>query len=200
MEKQIILFNIVFLVGSFIEILFLFLVPYHYFSTSLQYLKIIRVLFGIINFLFELYFEILRFVEYLVIKEESKIKFAPLNRNRYKLSDKIIIVVGFIIALFIVTYNIAGIILSIKYINKRGSSAYHSSLKFDSLLFLFENCIILICWIFFFIFWNTKIKEFREKNNNNNNNAISYDEGAPPIQDKSSKGDLKINNQKSSDI
>ena len=150
-----------FLCSTAIEIIFLFQIPYYYFSLPLKCLKIVRILLGIINFLIELFFEVIKYAEYLIKKEEQSDVVSI--KRRYGLTDKILIIIAFIISAFTLAYNFTGIVLNTKYLKKEDSSSLQHSLYVDSLLFLIENILISLCWLFFFIFWSLKIKRFIEE-------------------------------------
>ena len=154
-----IIFYLVFAFCVIIEVVFLFIVPYYYYSLSLQILKIIRILLGIIIILIDLYFLVAKFVQYLIKKEEKDIKNYIISYT-YTILDKILIIVASIISLFILIYNITGIIIcSKKYLKKKDTSFMANSLYVDSLYLLIENLLLSFCWLYFFSFW---IYIFRE--------------------------------------
>ena len=192
-------FYVFFVCSAVIEIIFLFYIPYYYYSIPLQCLKIIRILLGIINLLIELYFEIVKYAEYLIKKEEQRDAASVIKR--YQLTDIILIIAAFIISAFTVAYNIAGIFMNTKYLKKTDTSYLQQSIFIDSLCFLIENILILLCWFFFFIFWIIKFKGFIEAKKAfiNNKENINID-GAPPIgslqQQPSSERELNKNNKK----
>ena len=183
-----------FVCSTVIEITFFFLIPYYYFSLPLKCLKITRILLGIINVLIEILFEIIKYAEYLIKKEEHS-EVASLAK-RYSLTDKVFMVAAFIISAFTLAYNIAGIVLNTKYLKKTDSSSLQHSLYVDSLLFLIENILISLCWLFFFIFWSLKIKRFIEEQKLIPERVIE-EPPAPPQAQVSSERELnKDNNNK----
>ena len=128
---------------------------------ALQSLKIIRILLGIVNNLIELYFLVAKYAEYLIKKEEGS-ENASLSSYRYKPLDKILIVIASIISIFILSFNVAGIILGAKYLKNNDSSFLSNSLYVDSVFLLLENLLILLCWVYYSFFWLYNIKEFRK--------------------------------------
>ncbi len=184
-----------FLCSTAIEIIFLFQIPYYYFSLPLKCLKIVRILLGIINFLIELFFEVIKYAEYLIKKEEQSDVVSI--KRRYGLTDKILIIIAFIISAFTLAYNFTGIVLNTKYLKKEDSSSLQHSLYVDSLLFLIENILILLCWLFFFIYWLFKIKGFIETQKLYKEKANNVDKAPPPgpqQQQVSSERELKNKN------
>ena len=157
-EKSMILtFYFVFLVNVILEILFLFQIPYYHFSIILQSLKIIRILLGIINVLVELFFEVIKYAENLIKKEEQG-TFS--SSKRYRLYDKIIIIISFIISSFTFGFNITGIVLTSKALDKKESSNLAKSIYVDTIFLLIENIILSFSWLYFLIFWGFNIKDF----------------------------------------
>ena len=152
-------FYLFFLFTVILEIIFLFEVPYYYFSLPLQSLKIIRILLGIINILISLYFIVIKYAENLIKKEEMGEE-AQSSSSRYQLSDKILICVAFSISLFTLLYNIIGIYLSARYLKKTDSSFLANSLYIDSLLLLIENILVSLCWLYFVLYWGFNIQNF----------------------------------------
>ena len=148
-----IMFFLVFLLSVVLEIIFLFQVPYYYFSYLLKSLKIIRILLGMINLLINLYFIVIQYAENLIKKEEEFKGDLPTSKI-YHLSDKIIIVIAFIISTFTLCFNLVGLGLCSKYLKK----TTQSNIYIDSLLFLIENILVTICWMYFFIYWGFIIK------------------------------------------
>ena len=175
-------FYFIFLCSVTLEIVFLFEVPYYYFSSSLQCLKIIRILLGIINILISLYFIVIKFAENLIKKEEAGEEEAQSSSNRYLLSDQILISVAFFISLFTLSYNIIGIALSAGYLKKKDSSFMANCLYVDSLLLFIENILISLCWLYFLLYWAFNIHNFlkvRKTDNNRSLNKINPS-NAPP--------------------
>ena len=148
-----IIFFLVFLLSVFLEIIFLFQVPYYYFSYLLKSLKIIRILLGMINLLINIYFIVIQYAENLIKKEEEYKGDLPTSKI-YHLSDKIIIIIAFIISTFTLCFNLVGLGLCSKYLKK----TTQSNIYIDSLLFLIENILVTICWMYFFIYWGFIIK------------------------------------------
>ena len=102
MEKEkVITFYIIILVAFILEIVFLFHIPYYYYSRYLKYLKIIRIIFGFCILLIEVYLKAVSFSEKLLdIKREEK-------DNKVKdLIDKILIIGGFVISITNFVLNI----------------------------------------------------------------------------------------------
>ena len=152
-------FYLFFLFNILFEIAFLFQIPYYYFSLPLQILKIVRILLSIINLLIDLYFLVTKYAEYLIKKAEN-VEEASILSNHYKLSDKILIIIAFIISTITLIFNIVGIALNSKYLKRDPSSFLSNSLYVDSLLFLIENILVTLCWIYFVIFWGYSIQSF----------------------------------------
>ena len=182
-KSMTICFYFIFLGSVILEIIFLFEVPYYYFSLPLQSLKIIRILLGIINVLINLYFIVIKYAENLIKKEEIGDE-AQSSSNRYQLSDKILISVAFFISLFILSYNIIGIALSAGYLKKKDSSFLANSLYIDSLLLLVENILISVCWLYFLLYWAFNIQNFlkgtQHSNRERKNRGIHDMNNAPP--------------------
>ena len=93
------MFFLVFIISAVLEIIFLFQVPYYYYSYLLKSLKIIRILLGMINLLINLYFTVINYAENLIKKEEGYEGNPPTSRI-YHLSDKITIIIAFILSTF----------------------------------------------------------------------------------------------------
>ena len=180
-EKSLVLtFYFVFLGSAILEIVFLFEIPYYYFSITLQSIKIIRILLGIINLLIKLFFAVIRYAENLIKKEEQG-KESLSSSKRYSLFDKVLIKIALIISVVVFSLNMAGIGFTSNYLKKKDSSFLASSLYIDSMLLLIELILISLCWFYFIIFWAFNIQEFiksqkiiekKEKKDNIN--------GAPP--------------------
>ena len=178
-EKSMILtFYFVFLGSVIFEIVFLFEIPYYHFSILLQSLKIVRILLGIINVLIELFFEVIKYAEYL-IKKEEKVKSS--SSKRYRLFDKILIVISFVISAFTFCFNITGIALTSKYLEKKDSSFLANSIYVDTILLLIENSLVSFSWLYFLIFWGFNIKDFikSQKSDDLKNKNGNFD-SAPP--------------------
>ena len=200
-KTMILTFYCTFIGCAFIEISFLFEIPYYHFSVYLQCLKILRIILGIINVLINLYFRVVQYAEYLIKEEEQAKESIPLLSNRYNLSDKILIIIGFIISFITFCLNFTGIILTKNYLKKKDSSSLQSSLYIDSLLFLIENIIISLCWIFFTIYWGLNIKKFIKSQKRSNQIQDNANKSPPPRasqQQASSERQFKelINNNK----
>ena len=112
MEKEkVITFYIIILVAFILEIVFLFHIPYYYYSRYLKYLKIIRIIFGFCILLIEVYLKAVSFSEQLLdIKREEK------DKKVKDLIDKILIIGGFVISITNFVLNIIGIGLTTKYL------------------------------------------------------------------------------------
>ena len=106
-----------------------------------------------INLLINLYFIVIQYAENLIKKEEEFKGDLPTSKI-YHLSDKIIIVIAFIISTFTLCFNLVGLGLCSKYLKK----TTQSNIYIDSLLFLIENILVTICWMYFFIYWGFIIK------------------------------------------
>ena len=148
-----IMFFLVFIISAVLEIIFLFQVPYYYYSYLLKSLKIIRILLGMINLLINLYFTVINYAENLIKKEEGY-EGNPPNSRIYHLSDKITIIIAFIISTFTLCFNLVGLGSCSKYLKNTAQN----NIYIDSLLFLIENILVTICWIYFFIYWGFIIK------------------------------------------
>ena len=148
-----IMFFLVFIISAVLEIIFLFQVPYYYYSYLLKSLKIIRILVGMINLLINLYFTVINYAENLIKKEEGYEGNPPTSRI-YHLSDKITIIIAFIISTFTLCFNLVGLGSCSKYLK----NTTQNNIYIDSLLFLIENILVTICWIYFFIYWGFIIK------------------------------------------
>ena len=180
-EKSLVLtFYFVFLGSAILEIVFLFEIPYYYFSITLQSIKIIRILLGIINLLIKLFFAVIRYAENLIKKEEQG-KESLSSSKRYSLLDKVLIKIALIISVVVFSLNMVGIGFTSNYLKKKDSSSLASYLYIDSMLLLIELILISLCWFYFIIFWAFNIQEFiksqkiiekKEKKDNIN--------GAPP--------------------
>ena len=128
---------------------------------SISYLKLLRIIFGVINVLIELFFLIIEYVEYIV-KEEEHDNTEAMARS-YHLYEKILTLVSFLFSILLLSFNISGIITSSKYVKKEGDSSLHYSLLIDSILLLIENILMTLCWIYFLIFWGFNIKRYMKK-------------------------------------
>ena len=170
-------FYFVFLFDLIIEIVFLFEIPYYYFSMPLQILKIMRILLGIINILIDLYFLVIKYAEYLIKKAENEEELS-FRSNHYRLSDKILIIIAFLNSSIVLIFNIFGIALNSKYLKRDPSSFLSNCLYVDSLLFLLENILVSLCWIYFVIFWAYNIQYLMTKSNVNKKKNVKND--APP--------------------
>ena len=175
-----IIFYLVFLASVIIETVFLFIIPYYNYSIILQCLKIVRILLGIINILIDLYLLVAKYAEYLIKKEEENSKDVSFSSFRYKTLDKVLIVIASIISIFILSFNIAGIILGTKYLKKKDTSFMSNSLYVDALFLLIENLLILLCWLYYTIFWLYNIKEFRKTKKIKADKNVAKINNAPP--------------------
>ena len=175
-----IIFYVVFLASVIIETVFLFIIPYYNYSIILQCLKIVRILLGIINILIDLYLLVAKYAEYLIKKEEENSKDVSFSSFRYKTLDKVLIVIASIISIFILSFNIAGIILGTKYLKKKDTSFMSNSLYVDALFLLIENLLILLCWLYYTIFWLYNIKEFRKTKKIKADKNVAKINNAPP--------------------
>ena len=168
MEKEkVITFYIIILVAFILEIVFLFHIPYYYYSRYLKYLKIIRIIFGFCILLIEVYLKAVSFSEQLLdIKREEK------DKKVKDLIDKILIIGGFVISITNFVLNIIGIGLTTKYLKEVNETDLQNKYHICSLLLLFENILISIVWICFSIYYGFSIynsfsKEINEKEDNN---------------------------------
>jgi len=170
---KIIAFYLIILIGLALEIVFLFEIPYYRYSHFLKYLKIVRILFGFIIFLIDVY---LRFTSISEIIFDIKIN-EQINddnyfqdKNFFYLIDKILIICGFVISLTSLVLNATGIGLSSKYLNKpKSSSDLENTYYTCSILLLFENILITISWIYFTIYWLLSILKLIKKSKNKEN-------------------------------
>ena len=162
---RIIAFYLIALIGIILEIIFLFLIPYYYYSKFLKYLKIVRVLLGFVIFLIDIYFRFTEFSE-IIWKFKNKIKKKDEHiqeKNIFYLIDKIFIITGFVISLTSLILNIIGIALISDYLSKDNSTDLQNTYWTRSLIFLFENILVTICWIYFSIYWALNIYNFKNK-------------------------------------
>jgi len=169
-----IVFFLVFLISVILEIIFLFQVPYYYYSFLLKSLKIIRIILGMINLLINLYFIVIQYAENLIKKEEGYEGNPPTSRI-YHLSDKIIIIIAFIISTFTLCFNLVGLGSCSKYLK----NTTQNNIYIDSLLFLIENILVTLCWIYFFIYWGFIIKFFMIQKTKVKPKKVDND--APPL-------------------
>ena len=162
---RIIAFYLIALIGIILEIIFLFLIPYYYYSKFLKYLKIVRVLLGFVIFLIDIYFRFTEFSE-IIWNFKNKIKKKDEHiqeKNIFYLIDKIFIITGFVISLTSLILNIIGIALISDYLSKDNSTDLQNTYWTRSLIFLFENILVTICWIYFSIYWALNIYNFKNK-------------------------------------
>ena len=162
---RIIAFYLIALIGIILEIIFLFLIPYYYYSKFLKYLKIVRVLLGFVIFLIDIYFRFTEFSE-IIWNFQNKIKKKDEHiqeKNIFYLIDKIFIISGFVISLTSLILNIIGIALISDYLSKDNSTDLQNTYWTRSLIFLFENILVTICWIYFSIYWALNIYNFKNK-------------------------------------
>ena len=59
--------------------------------------------------------------------------------------------------------NIIGIALISDYLSKDNSTDLQNTYWTRSLIFLFENILVTICWIYFSIYWALNIYNFKNK-------------------------------------
>ena len=162
---RIIAFYLIALIGIILEIIFLFLIPYYYYSKFLKYLKIVRVILGFVIFLIDIYFRFTEFSEIIwnfkkiIKKKDEHIQ----EKNIFYLIDKIFIITGFVISLTSLILNIIGIALISDYLSKDNSTDLQNTYWTRSLIFLFENILVTICWIYFSIYWALNIYNFKNK-------------------------------------
>ena len=180
---RIISFYLITLIGLFLEIIFLFEIPYYRYSHFLKYLKIIRILFGFIIFLIDIYFnctavsEIILAFKNEIQKEDEQVK------DNFYLINIILIISGFVISLTCLILNIIGVTLTTDYLNKDKSTDLQNTYWTCSLILLFENILITICWIYFFIYWALNIYNFLQKViENDKNEGAPIPPGVNPIQ------------------
>ena len=162
---RIIAFYLIALIGIILEIIFLFLIPYYYYSKFLKYLKIVRVILGFVIFLIDIYFRFTEFSE-IIWKFKNKIKKKDEHiqeKNIFYLIDKIFIISGFVISLTSLILNIIGIALISDYLSKDNSTDLQNTYWTRSLIFLFENILVTICWIYFSIYWALNIYNVKNK-------------------------------------
>ena len=162
---RIIAFYLIALIGIILEIIFLFLIPYYYYSKFLKYLKIVRVILGFVIFLIDIYFRFTEFSE-IIWNFKNKIKKKDEHiqeKNIFYLIDKIFIISGFVISLTSLILNIIGIVLISDYLSKDNSTDLQNTYWTRSLIFLFENILVTICWIYFSIYWALNIYNFKNK-------------------------------------
>ena len=180
-KSMIIAFYCIFLFCVLSEIIFLYLVPYYSFNKLLIWLKILRIIFGVINVLIDLFFLIKEYIEYF-LKEEEHNDTESMARS-YHLYDKILTIIAFLFSILLLSFNIAGLISSSKYVKKEGESSFHYSLLIDSILLLIENILMTLCWIYFLIFWGFNIKRFmkKEKIKTKKKIRIKADVDPPPL-------------------
>ncbi len=180
-KSMIIAFYCIFLFCVLSEIIFLYLVPYYSFNKLLIWLKILRIIFGVINVLIDLFFLIKEYIEYL-LKEEDHNDTESMARI-YHLYDKILTIIAFLFSILLISFNIAGLVSSSKYVKKEGESSLHYSLLIDSILLLIENILMTLCWIYFLIFWGFNIKRFmkKEKIKTKKKIRIKSDVDPPPL-------------------
>jgi hypothetical protein len=178
---KIIAFYLIILIGLGLEIVFLFEIPYYRYSYYLQYLKIVRMLFGFIIFLIDIY---LRFTSISEIIFDIKGNIPKNDDNYFKdknvfyLIDKILIISGFVISLTSLVLNAIGTGLSSKYLDKPNYSSDLQNTYFTkSLLLLFENILITISWIYFTIYWLLGIFKLIKKQKNRNGEQQENAEG-----------------------
>ena len=187
-----IVFYLIFLGNVITELAFLFQIPYYYFSTFLQCIKIMRILLGILNILMNIYFLVIKYAQNLIKKEENEK--ISLKSTHYTLLDKIIIQIAFAISLISFTFNFVAIILTSSYLNKKDTSFLANSYYIDSIFFLIENILTTICLLFFLIYWGIEIRRFMKssegvvKSNKNNKNRGS---NVPPLPSHSSEREIK---------
>jgi len=167
MDKfKIIAYYLIIALGLILEIIFLFNIPYYRYSFFLEYLKIIRMIFGFIIFLIDIYFRATSISETILCLKETenrKDKYFE-DKNFFNLLDKILIISALVISSIGLILNIVGVGLSIKYLNDNGNSTTLQSIYSRcSLLLLFENILLTICWICFVIYWIWNILNFLSK-------------------------------------
>ena len=193
-KPKIICYYLIMLIALILEIIFLFQIPYYHFSGYLQNLKIIRIIFGLLIFLVDVYFRVVSIAEILFDIKKIKAKkdqyFA--DKNIFNLIDKILIIGGFAISIINLILNIVGIVLSSKYLNEKKETKLQEEYYTRSLLLLFENILISICWIYFSIYWGfsgfnflfkENIPEVEEKKKGQDQNEVDNNANieAPPI-------------------
>ena len=193
-KPKIICYYLIMLIALILEIIFLFQIPYYHFSGYLQNLKIIRIIFGLLIFLVDVYFRVVSIAEILFDIKKIKAKkdqyFA--DKNIFNLIDKILIIGGFAISIINLILNIVGIVLSSKYLNEKKETKLQEEYYTRSLLLLFENILISICWIYFSIYWGfsgfnflfiENIPEDEEKKKGQDQNEVDNNANieAPPI-------------------
>ena len=206
---RIIAFYLIVLIGLILEIIFLFEIPYYRYSYFLKYLKIVRMLFGFVIFLIDIYFRFTEISEIIwdfgnkIRKEDGKVK------DIFYLINLILNIGGFIISLTCLILNIIGVALSSDYLNKDNSTDLQNTYWTCSLLLLFENILITICWIYFCIYWalniynfvkkmNDKGEKINEEKNINEKNSINKNDVDAPFPPLSPRINIISNGPKSS--
>lgn len=167
MDKfKIIAYYLIILFGLLLEIIFLFNIPYYRYSFFLEYLKIIRLIFGLLIFLIDIYFRATSISEtILCLKEKANKKDKYFDdKNFFNLLDKILIIIALVISSVGLILNIVGVGLSIKSLGGgENSTNLQNIYSRCSLLLLFENILLTICWICFVIYWIWNILNFLSK-------------------------------------
>ena len=103
-------------------------------------------------------------VSEVVVSELTKIQKKYYEILTSNLLDKILIISALVISSIGLILNIVGVGLSIKYLNDNGNSTTLQGIYSRcSLLLLFENILLTICWICFVIYWIWNILNFLSK-------------------------------------
>ena len=193
-KSKIIIYYLVIIIAIIIEIIFLFEIPYYYYSRYLKYLKLIRIIFGFLIFLIDVYFRVVSITEILLdIKKIKVIKDKYFtDKNIFNLIDKILIISGFTISLVTLILNLIGVGLSTKYLKSGQKTDIENEYNTRSIFLLFENCLISIGWIYLSFYWgfnmaNSLLKGNEEESNINkkeggvNKDINENNNVAPPI-------------------
>ena len=167
-EKSLnITFFSVFLCALILEVIFFYHVPYYHYSDFFKCLKVMRIIITMTIAIIHIYFMLIFYIEQYVIKKERTSENAdivfPYIFETISLSEKLVIIIAFILSGFMLIYNIIGIFKTIHYLKKNTSSEFENSLYIDSLLLLIENILITIGWIYFFVFFGIYLNKFIKK-------------------------------------
>jgi len=160
---QIVAYYIIIVIGIVLEIIFLFQIPYYRYSDFLKNLKLVRILFGLMICLIEIYFRVVSYSETLLLIKENPEGKNPISsdKNILKKIDIILMIIGATISLISLLLNIIGLASSINYLKKEKTDTdLKNTYYIKSLLLLFENCLVTICWIYFVIYWGIYIYKF----------------------------------------
>jgi predicted membrane protein len=113
--------------------------------------------------LIEIYFRVVSYSETLLLIKENPEGKNPISsdKNILNLIDIILMIIGATISLISLLLNIIGLASSINYLKKEKTDTdLKNTYYIKSLLLLFENCLVTICWIYFVIYWGIYIYKF----------------------------------------